>query len=123
ECVIIFGIHDTTSANPVAGDFFVVDELSFSAVSGLDALSALSSNVHVYPNPATDFVTLETGSGPEQSEIFIYNMHGQTVKHFPTRNIAANHTMTLSTADLPAGIYRVQIISGNRQRQSKFVKQ
>lgn len=63
-----------------------------------------NSNFHVYPNPATDKVTV---TGKDMQQVVVYNMLGQRV----LTATANGETLVMNTADLAAGNYTLQIIS------------
>jgi hypothetical protein len=65
----------------------------------------LNSKVNIYPNPAKDdFITIKL-QDLQASDLLIYNTLGQLIKSAP---VTADQ-MTLSIAELPAGIYQLQI--------------
>ena len=65
----------------------------------------LFRDVTIYPNPASDHITLETGrSGVNRLEMEIYSMTGQQRYSF---NVSSGERVTLS--DLPRGTYLVRI--------------
>ncbi|MCK9236454.1 MAG: T9SS type A sorting domain-containing protein, partial [Acholeplasmataceae bacterium] len=55
----------------------------------------------VYPNPATDLITVK-GISPK-TEIDITNMRGETV----LRTVAKDNELTIDVSKLPAGMYFV----------------
>ena len=69
-------------------------------------------NVSVFPNPATDFVTIEA-EGLQQIEI--HDLSGKTVKSIT----ACGNTLQLDLNELKAGIY---LISAKTRSTSAFVK-
>ena len=64
--------------------------------------------VTVYPNPAANFVVLETSEDIQQVQVV--NMMGQVV--YNNDNVAADHLM-LNTAGYAAGIYMVTVKTAN----------
>src|SRR5204863_8196530 len=61
ECVILFVINDTVAPDPPVGNYFIVDALSFSGISGVHGISPDPEPLYAFPNPAIDVVTLRTG--------------------------------------------------------------
>jgi Secretion system C-terminal sorting domain len=65
----------------------------------------LNSKVNIFPNPAKeDFITIEL-QDLQASDLLIYNTLGKLIKSVPV----TSNQMALSIADLPAGIYQLQI--------------
>ncbi len=72
-------------------------------------------NISVYPNPATDYITI---SNVQNATISIYNVVGAKVE---TLNAPAN-VVSINVADLPEGTYIVRVETENGVASSKFVK-
>ncbi len=73
--------------------------------SGIE--SEFASQISVYPNPATDFVTVTVPNGSEK--ISIVNMVGQVVNEM---NVDSE-TTTINIENLEAGVYFVKIAKAN----------
>jgi hypothetical protein len=60
-------------------------------------------------------------SSPYNTQLLIFNTIGEVI--FKTAQIGGfvTDTFTLSTSELPEGVYFVQIFNGNRTEQKKFV--
>jgi len=67
-----------------------------------------ATNINVYPNPATDKITVETGLNFDK--ISIYNLHGQKVYYHQN----PGNYLTIPTTKIPPGIYILQIDFGNK---------
>ncbi|MBN8701702.1 MAG: T9SS type A sorting domain-containing protein [Bacteroidetes bacterium] len=81
-------------------------------------LEESSMNVSVYPNPATDFVTIKVES-TENTTATIYNYSGVAVK-----TIALAETETkVNISELPAGMYFVEVVSNGNKEVKKVIKQ
>lgn len=81
-----------------------------------------SSNVSLYPNPATNSVNLVYDAGADIRNIAVYNIIGKQVSLFrPTDNSSAN----LNIDNIPSGIYFVRLINsrGDVVSTRKFTKQ
>lgn len=59
----------------------------------------------IYPNPATDFFKIKQTSGVK--EVKIFNLVGRQVKDFS----AVTKDQSFQVADLPSGMYLVQLIN------------
>src|SRR5690606_23167780 len=67
----------------------------------LSTLSLSSDEIQVYPNPASDVLSI---SGKKATQVEIYDMTGKLVK-----NIAPETTNTINIQSLSEGIYQVVV--------------
>lgn len=74
-----------------------LDEGALSTDEGFD--------VRIYPNPATDIVTLEAHAGLVGGDAVILSVSGEVVYSFSVRS-----TNQLNIANLPAGIYLIKMV-------------
>lgn len=77
----------------------------------------VESPIHLYPNPSTDFIQLET-DGIEQSTYKIYSIDGKLVKE-STELLDGS----ISIENLPKGNYLIQIEKGETVFSKQFIKQ
>lgn len=78
----------------------------------------LLSNITLYPNPATNNVSIETGS-IEVKEINITNLSGQII----SSTSSSESTVQLDLSDLPKGIYMINIKMNDAQATRKLIVQ
>ena len=73
----------------------------------------------LYPNPATDFVTVELGANIRDVRIKIYDQMGKMVLSgkFSGSSYSAN------IADLKSGVYSIALDSGKNKTMKRFLKQ
>ncbi|MFH0894837.1 MAG: PKD domain-containing protein [Bacteroidota bacterium] len=71
----------------------------------------------IFPNPASETITIKFAKGPIQEEIQIYSAIGRL-----TKVIDASATTTLRIADLPNGLYIIRL-KNSKQHPLKFIKQ
>lgn len=96
---------DSTSCTGTIPATVMVD-----ACMGIHAVDA-AMGISVYPNPANNFVTVELQSAsPEEAELDLVNMLGQTVYVAKT---SGSSKVNISTASLPRGIYLLQVRTAN----------
>lgn len=79
----------------------------------------LNDEIFVYPNPASDFVTLKIPDKMKGVTVDIINIQGQIISSF---NINKSHNQ-LDVSYFPAGMYLVRVQTGENQSLKKFVKQ
>ena len=73
----------------------------------------------IYPNPTSDFLTIETGEKAGKLNIFVVNALGEILSQ---NNIEDGGTLFVE--ELPKGIYTISIISSSGiNRTEKFIKQ
>ena len=82
---------------------------------GVDDLS--QSGIKVYPNPVKDVLTIESGSGMKQVQIF--NVTGQLVLSQQTDS----KTITVNTSSLKSGVYFLKVTTDNASFDKKIVVQ
>jgi len=76
------------------------------------------TNVRIFPNPANDFIKIETKN--HIKNIIIYNEIGQIVKHFKIKN---KFKTDISIKHLKKGIYFVQISTEKNYILKKIIKE
>ena len=75
------------------------------------------SQAEIYPNPATDHITIPSGSG-ETAFLEIRNAFGRLMNRFEVNS--NQHQLDIS--HLPPGLYIADVRSGNKWWLGKFVK-
>jgi len=73
----------------------------------------------IYPNPSSDYITIETSSTPAKSQLFLLNADGQQLI---TRQIT-EPTTTIDISTLPSGVYFVRLTDDRSVAVGKIVKQ
>ncbi len=73
----------------------------------------------IYPNPAKDFVTINL-NGNQKTRIRICTINGRIVKRY---ELSDQENPNISVADLPQGIYVVQMNIGSETITQKLIKQ
>ena len=71
----------------------------------------------IYPNPASEIITIELAQNMQGEEIRIYNALGQL-----TKAVTAASTTPINVADLPSGYYYIRV-ENHPQAALKFIKQ
>jgi len=73
----------------------------------------------IYPNPSSDFITIETPLNTDNSELTIYNISGQQI----IKQKMNNAKTLVNIEDLRSGIYFLRVINDNTISVLKFVKE
>ncbi len=84
---------------------FMVDDISVDFTVGVPDIQTEENAVSVFPNPATNQITIVSAN--EITEVDIYNYVGQMVYS----SVAKNTTMTLNTSSLSTGVYFIKVKS------------
>ena len=80
---------------------------------------SLPQTVDIYPNPTTDFITLNIDLPSTDINYFIYTVDGRIATY---GNIPFGNKLSVDTQALPVGIYILNIEYDGRIRTAKFVK-
>ncbi|WP_116127767.1 PKD domain-containing protein [Lewinella sp. IMCC34183] len=79
--------------------------------------------VEVYPNPTDDRLTVQLTSGyTGPVDLIVYDLHGRVIQQYLLPKEAQQTSRELSVGGLPAGMYRVRVIEGDRQQTVSFVR-
>jgi len=85
---------------------------------GLEEVS-WPNEVHVYPNPVLDLLTVEAGNNIKQFEIRIINAIGQKVMQETSID---NERIQIEVSQLQNGVYFIQLVAQEAQLSIPFVK-
>lgn len=85
--------------------------VSVSVETGVETVSFM--NVQMYPNPATDYVTIENAEG---ATVVVYNILGSVV----STSVSNNSNYQLNLTNLPKGSYIVRVQKGAQQITKKL---
>jgi len=100
-----------TNANGCSATSDTIDVV----ITGIE-LTEYNKTINVYPNPATDNITIES---PQQAVIEISNIQGQLIK-----TLAANSNKTsVDVSAFPSGMYFVKVKTEKGVAVKKFVKE
>ena len=89
-----------------------VDCFNCFETTGYNPIAYSAKQLMVYPNPATNFIMLKNSTGVK--ELRIFNLIGRQVANFT--NVAKGQSYPV--ADLPNGMYLVQLIDTNNDIMS-----
>lgn len=96
--------------------YFCIDNLTIDKQKETNSLqSNLKSNIKLYPNPCTDFVTVDCQVG---SKINIFDIQGRKISEIE----ATLNTIVIPTANLNNGCYILTVKNQNGTSIVKFIK-
>lgn len=92
-----------------AGSVLLVDSLTIETNTGILSLDRKKEDISIYPNPATEQVTLEMNSSANNRVVQVYNYMGSYImqKEFN------NKSVSIPVSNLPAGYYNFRIVQIN----------
>lgn len=108
----------SSTDDPHPGSILYADDATLTSGVGIETPVFNQRNIHVYPNPATDVLTVTTDL-KEAVTIRIYAVTGQQVIQQQI-----NGTGTVAINELPSGnyIYVVSALAGSKLHSATFVK-
>jgi hypothetical protein len=98
----------------------------FSSVTGIEETPPYeTAAAATFPNPSNAYVSVTLNNSIKgTAELSVYDLKGALVKKITAAIKAANHfDWTFCVSDLPSGLYHAHITCGDKQWQTKFVKQ
>jgi len=101
------------------GNEFFIDDLSFTFTVGINETNANNKNINIYPNPATDKITIS--SNEKINTIEIYNMIGENVYTISNPGISASNEIDVS--NFKKGIYFAKIYQPEKISTEKIAIQ
>jgi len=90
--------------------------IQVNAAAGLNDLNVSNTSVELFPNPATESITIRSESGFNPEVIRLTNIQGSVIAEYnSTQNSSSVFEQKLQLpASIPAGIYFVNMISGDK---------
>jgi hypothetical protein len=117
---MIYKAVDGSSGNLSAG---VQQPYEIQVVTGVNDLPGILLNVSAYPNPATDYLILNTGaSGIDDFRNLEYRLSDMNGRLLHSQGISGYET-TIAMGHLLPALYFVKVISGNKEIKTfKIIK-
>jgi Secretion system C-terminal sorting domain len=92
---------------------------AYSMIRTLDFRTPGTTAINIYPNPATDRLTITINDLTGAGNIHVINLQGQVLQ---TVSPASSNTVTIPVNGLAPGIYFVEIITNNLKFVQQFIK-
>ncbi|MFA7049830.1 MAG: T9SS type A sorting domain-containing protein [Patescibacteria group bacterium] len=97
----------------------IMYEIKPDSTNSVDGIDDISSEVKLYPNPATDNIYLQIPNSPINSaKGAVYNVIGAQVMDFTVNS----NTENLDISSLPTGMYMLKIQTSDGRGVKKFIK-
>ena len=84
--------------------------VSVNCTNGTQELSSLNK-FHIYPNPFSTQITLQTDKFFKEATLTVYNLQGQTVKQIDN---LSGQTIIFNRGNLPSGLYFIRLTEENK---------
>jgi hypothetical protein len=102
------------------GNLVAFAEVAFSGVAILGVNNnVLEQTLSVYPNPATDFVTISNSADVSINSIEIYDMNGRLVNQL---KVGSTSDQTINVSELSTGMYLINITSDQATVVKRLIK-
>ncbi len=102
-------IHDATIANLFHQEFTA----RYNEVT-LSTNDLVETEIKLYPNPATDQITLEFDGGGSAAIVSVYSLDGKVISQKNINSFNGSNRLVLDVSNLPAGLYLLQYNEGSR---------
>jgi len=93
----------------------VITNTTLNTIATPSNVQQITTPVKVYPNPATDNITVENLNG---GELTILSINGQTILD----QVITNNKTTIDVSGIASGIYILKTVSNDNTTTTKFVK-
>jgi hypothetical protein len=122
-CIIVL---KASGANPTNSDYLWVDNLAFTGsvaatTTGVEENKNIN-NLTLYPNPASENVTIEFNSLVSTSvKLELLDVTGKLMKSVNATNVIGNYKYSMNTTDLAKGIYFLKVSSDKSVETKKVI--
>ena len=86
-----------------------------------DNAELYNDEISVYPNPASDFISIKVSAGFDGSYLKIVNLIGETIEEIKINDIN-DGIISYYTGDLSPGVYFIEISNSESKQHIKFIK-
>lgn len=109
-----------TSASTIIFDDYISRAVATSNLLSSANFTTANEAVSIYPNPATDVLNLKVSDSNTISSVQIVDLNGRQVFTKSFENVSDTQ---INVNDLSAGMYLINITSGDKSVTKKFLKQ
>ena len=111
------------SSNPdsgLEGGILIVDDIELDFGTAIETINISTDQFHVYPNPASGFLTVSFDKKNNFTQLNIFSSLGTLISSV---NISEENSIQLKTADYPSGLYWIEMKNKNGELvREKFLK-
>ncbi len=113
---LTYTLHDSCGTKIITYPVYVLTKAQCDSVNSVPTVNSIETAI-LYPNPATNQVTIKTGSNT-YTELRLYNNMGTLV----LKQFINNRELTLDIKNLPKGVYFIRLISEDQNEVKQFIK-
>lgn len=115
-------IYDTGTNPEDVAEWDLDGKSWLKTITGVNSNSAIKSNIAMYPNPASDLVTLWFENKQNTKASYgVYNAEGKLV--FVPQILSTQNKLTINIQELPAGVYFVKLNINGVEHTKRLVKE
>jgi len=103
-------VTDSFDCFDTAKQQIILNNVSVKSINGV--------NISVFPNPAKDFIKIETASKIDNLKMSIFDINGKAI----VRNQAINSNENIDISTYETGIYTVYLNNGKQETSFKIIK-
>lgn len=109
-----------TAASTIVFDNYISRAVATSNLLNVEDFSVKGATIAIYPNPATDLLSIKIDGSNAINAIQIVDLNGRQILSRTFDNVA---DAQINVNDLSAGMYLINITSGDQTVTKKFLKQ
>jgi len=113
---VVYDAHDDVTLGIV--NFMPLDSACSPLVPSVKETSQ-KNVLYIFPNPASDYLTIELTTTISKADINIFNLLGELMTYIHSANLKSN----LDISNLSNGVYILEVIDGKNISRQKFIKQ
>lgn len=114
----------SATINVAAGNFTAAPEYAFRTTTDTDELAFPAGTVKVFPNPVFTDLWLDISDHPGgRLQWRIFSLEGRVLSQGQDAFAAGHQRLSIDAAELPAGVYAIQVVTEGGMITKKFVKQ
>ena len=114
---VIYDGYDNVNYGLVS--FMPIDTLQCYLTTGISENVLQKFSFNIFPNPASDYLTIAMPANVSKAEIKIYNLLGE----LEYSSIDTKQSTNIDVSTLASGLHIIQIATGNNISRQKFIKQ
>lgn len=90
-------------------------------ITNVEEIDYNSFDFNLYPNPASNYISISTSRKNNIEEIVIHNLFGIEIKRIDEKELYGRSSISVSTKDLPSGIYYCTLSTEKGKFSKSFV--
>ncbi|MBA4260271.1 MAG: hypothetical protein C0446_13990 [Chitinophaga sp.] len=110
-------VISSSSSNPKDGSYIYIDNLQFNgSVIGIEERQPSEKDVEVYPNPASNSISIKVKDNAETTFIYVYDAIGKQIYALRVLEL-----VNINTSSWEKGFYTFRIIQNNKYSINKKI--